>query len=182
MQINFLKIKPFNIFIIVLIFFIIALIFLLVFIILFQFLPVKNQKQPIAYNHKVHIETAGLQCIDCHVSVEQRAFATLPSIEICQNCHSSDPLTESEEEKKLLTYISEGKEIPWIKIYNIPDHVYFSHRRHVIRGEISCSECHGNINEMTSPVSAQFKMMSMNNCMKCHKERKVTTDCLACHR
>lgn len=175
MQINFLKKNPFYKFFIV-------LIFLFAFSLIFRFLPQENPKQPIAYNHKVHIETAGLQCIDCHVSIEQRAFATLPSIEICQNCHAGDPLTESEEEKKLLTYIFEGKEIPWIKIYNVPDHVYFSHRRHIIRGEVSCSECHGNINEFINPVSSQFMDITMDNCIKCHEERKVTNDCLTCHR
>ena len=152
------------------------------FIFIVQVLPNKNQQQPIQYNHNVHIETVGMQCVDCHISVEHQANASIPSIEICQNCHSGDPLTESKEEKKLLIYIDKEKEIPWIKIYHVPDHVYFSHRRHIIRGEIKCSECHGNINEMKNPVTAQFMVMSMNNCIKCHKERKVTTDCLACHR
>lgn len=175
MQKDFFKNKSFVITIIV-------ILSILGFIFITQILPLENQHQPIAYNHKIHIETVGLQCIDCHISVEHKTSATIPSKEICQNCHSGDPLTESEEEKKLLTYINEGKEIPWIKIYNIPDHVYFSHRRHVIRGEISCTECHGNINEMTNPVSAQFKKISMKNCMNCHKKRKVTNDCLACHR
>lgn len=160
----------------------IVFIVLFAFLIIFWFLPEENPKQPIAYNHKIHIEIAGLQCSDCHVSVEQRAFATFPSIEICQNCHSEDPLTESEEEKKLLSYISEGNEIPWIKIYNVPDHVYFSHRRHVILGEVDCSECHGKVNEFINPVSSQFLKVTMDKCLKCHEERKVMNDCLTCHR
>jgi len=34
--------------------------------------------QPIAYNHKLHIETVGLECAECHRYVETSAAATLP--------------------------------------------------------------------------------------------------------
>lgn len=138
--------------------------------------------QPIAYNHKVHIENAGLECTDCHVHVRDMASATIPSIEICGGCHQSEPMTESPEEKVLLEYVSEGKEIPWRKNYNVPDHVYFSHRRHVVLGELDCGKCHGAVQEMTVPVTSTFLDVTMDNCTGCHREMKVSTDCLSCHR
>jgi menaquinone reductase, multiheme cytochrome c subunit len=138
--------------------------------------------QPIAYNHKVHIENAGLHCTDCHVHAMDMASATVPSLEVCQNCHSTEPVSKSPEELKVLKYVADKKEIPWIRIYKVPDHVYFSHRRHVTGGKLECAACHGNMNEQTKPVTTAFLPVKMVNCMNCHKQRKVSNDCLACHR
>jgi len=138
--------------------------------------------QPIAYNHKVHIENAGLKCNECHIYVETMASATLPSLELCRNCHDTAPVSDSPEELTLLKYVAEQKDIPWVKIYNVPDHVYFSHRRHVVGGELDCSACHGAMNEMTKPVTSQYLQVTMENCMACHRNNKVSNDCLSCHR
>ncbi len=139
--------------------------------------------QPIAYNHQVHVEGVGLACVDCHTRVETSARATLPTIEICQNCHAGEPVSESPEEARLIeTYLSPNVPIEWQRVYRVPDHVYFSHRRHVVGGEIECVECHGNIAEMTSPISVPAVRPTMETCTGCHRERKVTNDCLSCHR
>ncbi len=141
-----------------------------------------NITQPIEYNHKIHIEVAELSCTDCHINVENMPRATIPNIEICQACHSEEPISESPEEVKLLKYISEGNLIPWQQIYKVPDHVYFSHQRHVTIGELGCSLCHGNVEDMTEPASYPVWTPTMDNCIDCHKQNKVTYDCLACHR
>lgn len=138
--------------------------------------------QPIAYNHRVHIEAAGLQCTDCHRYVQTMASATLPPLEVCSGCHDSEPMTESPAEKVLLKYVEEGKEIPWRKVYNVPDHVYFSHKRHVVLGELDCAACHGPVQEFTTPVTSTAIEVTMENCMDCHRNNKVTNDCLSCHR
>ncbi len=138
--------------------------------------------QPIAYNHQLHIETVGLQCTECHRYVETEAAATLPPLEVCRTCHESEPLSDSPEETVLLKYVADGTEIPWKRIYHVPDHVYFSHRRHVVLGEIDCGECHGVMQEKTTPVTSEFLEVKMENCMDCHREHKVTNDCLSCHR
>lgn len=140
----------------------------------------KTASQPIAYNHKLHIEQ-GLGCLDCHIFAEDRASATLPSLDVCSECHSDEPMTDSEEELVLIRYIENEEEIPWKKIYSVPQHVYFSHRRHVIIGEMDCETCHGNVVEKTSPITEPFLEMNMKKCMECHKENKVTNDCLSCH-
>ena len=141
-----------------------------------------NISQPIEYNHKIHIEVAELSCIDCHINVENMSLATIPNIEICQDCHSDEPISESPEEEKLLKYISEGNRIPWERIYKVPDHVYFSHQRHVTIGELECSLCHGNVEEMIEPASYPVWIPTMDNCIDCHKQHNVTYDCLACHK
>ncbi|RKY95189.1 MAG: cytochrome C [Ignavibacteriae bacterium] len=138
--------------------------------------------QPIEYNHKIHVEEADLICIDCHLSVETMSSAMIPNIEICQECHSDEPFTDSPEEIKLLKYIEEEEHIPWQKIYSVPDHVYFSHRRHVSIGDLECSNCHGNVEELESPAPYPSWEPTMDNCIDCHKQYKVTFDCLSCHR
>lgn len=137
--------------------------------------------QPISYNHKIHIEEAGLECIDCHISAESMALATIPNINLCMDCHGNEPITESKEEAKLIEFIEKNQYIPWKQIYNIPDHVYFSHRRHVVLGEMECSKCHGKVSELTAPAQYPYLVPSMDNCMDCHKQNKINNDCLACH-
>ena len=138
--------------------------------------------QPIVYNHKLHIEEVELTCIDCHIYVESLPSATIPNISICGECHSDEPMTDSPEEAKLIKYIEEGKQIPWQRIYYVPDHVYFSHRRHVSIGELECINCHGNVEELTEPAPYPVWIPTMNNCIDCHKENKITYDCLVCHK
>ena len=140
-----------------------------------------NIKQPISYNHKIHIEAAELSCIDCHIYYEEYASASIPNIEICGECHSDEPISNSYEEVKLLEFINDERLIHWRQIYNVPDHVYFSHRRHVVLGEIECNECHGNVAELITPIDKQDFEMTMDFCMDCHKEHNVTNDCLTCH-
>jgi cytochrome c551/c552 len=61
--------------------------------------------------------------------------------------------------------------IPWVRIHNLPDHVYFNHSQHVKVGKQQCQTCHGNIQEM--PEVYQFSDLSMGWCINCHRESKV---------
>ncbi len=61
--------------------------------------------------------------------------------------------------------------IEWIKIHNLPDHVYFNHSQHVKVGKQNCQTCHGNIQEM--PEVYQYSDLSMGWCINCHRESKV---------
>jgi mono/diheme cytochrome c family protein len=61
--------------------------------------------------------------------------------------------------------------IPWLKIHNLPDHVYFNHSQHVKVGKQQCQTCHGNIQEMGEVK--QFSDLSMGWCINCHRESKV---------
>ncbi|MEP7236771.1 MAG: c-type cytochrome [Ferruginibacter sp.] len=68
--------------------------------------------------------------------------------------------------------IADGaKPIEWIKIHNLPDHVYFNHSQHIKVGKQQCQTCHGNIQEM--PEVYQFTELSMGWCINCHRETKV---------
>lgn len=141
----------------------------------------KRINQPIQYNHKKHVQELGMECTECHRYAKSMVRATIPNIEVCQDCHS-EPMTESAEEQKLVKYIIDNEKIPWKKIYRVKPHVYFSHRRHTVLAELDCSVCHGDVSEMERPFTRQPVRVSMNNCMKCHENNNVDNDCTRCHR
>jgi cytochrome c2 len=64
-----------------------------------------------------------------------------------------------------------AKPIEWVKIHNLPDHVYFNHSQHIKVGKQQCQTCHGNIQQM--PEVYQFTELSMGWCINCHRESKV---------
>ncbi len=135
--------------------------------------------QPLRFNHKIHAENE-LTCQDCHPYFLEYASSGRPELETCILCHE-EALTESEEEKKLLGYIQSGNEIEWVRLFRVPEDVYFSHRRHVAVGNVECAVCHGDIGESTRPPSNP-RNMSMKKCMDCHEDKQVNNDCIACHR
>ena len=66
---------------------------------------------------------------------------------------------------------SMAKPIEWIKIHNLPDHVYFSHAQHVNAGKVQCQSCHGEMQAMDEVK--QVSDLSMGWCINCHRETKV---------
>ncbi|RPI99871.1 MAG: hypothetical protein EHM36_15405, partial [Deltaproteobacteria bacterium] len=160
-------------------FFIVGLVigFLLLFLLITYSVGSKTE-QPVAFNHKKHADQ-GLECDACHRFYKTQTFSGLPSLAVCLECHQ-EPVTQSPEEEKIRQYAKRGEEIPWKRIYQQPDHVFFSHRRHVVLGKMECKSCHGNMGEMEKPPAKPFVLMTMDWCMDCHAERKVTNDCQAC--
>jgi hypothetical protein len=73
---------------------------------------------------------------------------------------------------KTLTY-DESKQNPlkWIKVHNLPDHVYFNHSQHVVVGKIECATCHGDLKKMT--VAEQKAPLTMKWCIDCHRQAEV---------
>lgn len=137
------------------------------------------KRQPIAYNHKKHID-AGLDCPLCHTGIaEGRERARLPARDVCMGCHESD---DNPKTQAIRDFAAREEAIPWRQVYELPDHVYFSHRRHVSSGGLDCAECHGDMKTREKPVTRQAVSISMTRCVACHRARGVTTDCLACHR
>ena len=64
-----------------------------------------------------------------------------------------------------------NKPVEWVRIHNLPDHVYFNHAQHVNAGKVECQTCHGNIQEMA--VVAQHAPLSMGWCINCHRNTEV---------
>lgn len=61
--------------------------------------------------------------------------------------------------------------IEWVRIHNMPDHVYFNHSQHVTVGKIECQTCHGKVEQMD--VVKQYAPLSMGWCVNCHRQTEV---------
>jgi Cytochrome c7 and related cytochrome c/Class III cytochrome C family len=135
-------------------------------------------QQPIEFPHNQHI-AKGLECIDCHITVDTRAQAGMPSVAKCMFCHEK-VATDGPGVQKLKEYAEQKREIPWIRVYqfNRSGHVLFRHAPHV-RAGVECATCHGNVAEMTV-VTRQVEH-NMGTCLTCHRQQKASQDCAACH-
>lgn len=142
--------------------------------------------QPIKFSHKLHAGQYGIDCQYCHVGANRGKSSVIPSANICMNCHKQvqeGPTYGKKEIQKIYdavgfdpktkTYIEgyEQKPIEWVRIHNLPDHVYFNHAQHVNAGQLECQQCHGEIQEME--VVKQQESLGMGWCIDCHRETKV---------
>ncbi len=134
--------------------------------------------QPIAFSHRIHVAKVGLPCNFCHVYADKSKNAGIPHIQKCMDCHRAVAV-EKPEIKKLTSYWEQRKPIEWIKIYKLPDHVYFSHKRHIKKG-VECSQCHGEVQVMDRV--RRVRTLKMGWCVRCHRVNDAPTDCLTCHK
>ncbi|HEY6901729.1 MAG TPA: c-type cytochrome [Puia sp.] len=154
-------------------------------------------EQPIFYSHKVHAGVNQISCLYCHSNALDSKHATVPPLNVCMNCHatineySKGPKLYREDgsevdgtaeihkiyehtgyDPKTKQYkTAEAKPVEWIKIHNLPDHVFFSHAQHTKAGQVQCQTCHGPIQEMDEVK--QFAPLSMGWCINCHRTTKV---------
>ncbi len=142
-------------------------------------------EQPIKFSHKIHAGNNEIACQYCHNGVEKSKHSGIPAINICMNCHKGiqeGPTTGKTEIAKIYAAIgydpstgkydlSKASPIRWIKVYNLPDHVYFSHQQHVVIGKLECETCHGNVKEMD--IIEQKNPLTMKWCVNCHKTTEV---------
>lgn len=158
-------------------------------------------EQPIFYSHKVHAGINQINCQYCHVGAEDSRQAIIPSANVCMNCHmqiseytgedlytyEGKKVDGTKEIQKLYEYAGwdpvnkkyklkedgtiDSKPIEWVKIHNLPDHVYFNHSQHVAVGKVECQSCHGDIQEMDEVK--QFAPLSMGWCINCHRQTDV---------
>lgn len=131
--------------------------------------------QPIAFSHKLHAGINQINCLYCHAGAEKSKVAGIPPVSTCMNCHKGVQEGQTpqgtEEIKKIYAAYENNKPIQWVKIHNLPDHVYFNHSQHVVTGKVECQKCHGPIE--TEDQVHQFTSLSMGWCVNCHRETGV---------
>lgn len=144
------------------------------------FWPASHQdnSQPIAFPHTAHAGRLGLACSFCHESATKGPRAGMPAVSKCVSCHQSIA-TDRPEIQKLLSYQQKGEPIRWRRIHQVPDFIYFSHKRH-ISGGLDCAACHGAIKDMEEV--RRVRSLQMGWCLSCHRSRGASIDCAACHR
>jgi Cytochrome c7 and related cytochrome c len=122
--------------------------------------------QPIPFSHKHHVTGLGIQCQYCHTSVEKSSYAGIPPTKTCMNCHSQIWTNANLLEPVRQSWAT-GESIPWIRVHDLPDYVYFNHEIHVNKG-IGCSSCHGRVDLM--PLMYQQNTLQMEWCLNCHRD------------
>ncbi|HEX6545556.1 MAG TPA: cytochrome c3 family protein [Bryobacteraceae bacterium] len=132
--------------------------------------------QPIPFSHKTHSEQH-LKCADCHSLPDPGEVMTFPSATKCMYCHRTIK-TDSPGIKTLQAYAERKRPIPWVRVYEIPSYVYFSHKTHIDAGT-DCAVCHGPVKERDT-LSAEVPL-HMQDCMNCHRAHKAPVDCGTCH-
>ncbi len=136
--------------------------------------PDELLEQPIAYSHKLHAGDLQIDCQYCHSMARRSIHAGVPPTQTCMNCHAMIDTTDRPELVKLKEYWDKGEPIPWMKVHDLPDFVYFSHKRH-IRGGLDCTECHGDV-AGTMTQAQRVKPLNMGWCLDCHKNHKAVDD------
>lgn len=156
--------------------------------------------QPIDFPHSIHAGKAGIDCKYCHNTVTESKTASLPSVNVCMNCHKQIKGVDAQVAKIQKIYDAAGydvekgvytgktKPIVWNKVHVLPDHVYFSHKQHVVVGAVDCKQCHGDMTKqvetaMVQPVVELNKIegnipltkstMTMGWCIECHQEKEI---------
>src|SRR5271166_2013314 len=108
--------------------------------------PPPAPDQPLAFSHRVHAGDNEIGCTMCHAYAEHAPVAGVPSLGRCRGCHRFVSKDKPDVVKVLRAY-DEGKPIAWNRVHRLPDHVYFTHERHVQAG-VSCQTCHGEVQKM----------------------------------
>lgn len=122
--------------------------------------------QPVPFSHKHHVAGVGLDCRYCHTSVEQSAFAGIPSLHTCMTCHSQ-LFSETPMLEPIRRAFREDGTVEWVRVHDLPDFVYFDHSIHVAKG-VGCTTCHGPVDQM--PLVWQAESLQMEWCLECHRE------------
>ncbi len=157
--------------------------------------------QPIKFSHELHAGTNKIDCQFCHSGAFKSKNSTIPSANVCMNCHKSVQATEkydgeiSPEIQKIynalgydpasMTYDkTKEKPIEWVRVHNLPDFAYFNHSQHVVVGEEAirkekglkpeepvCFACHGPVDTMEEIY--QYSPLTMKWCVNCHKDTQL---------
>lgn len=158
-------------------------------------------EQPIKFSHKIHAGDNKINCVYCHNSAEKSRHAGIPSANVCMNCHkaiTTGTQTDTLEISKIYRAIGfnskanaytgkMGEPLKWIKVHNLPDHVYFNHSQHVVVGGLECRQCHGNMEkEDVARIMPHDSLAKINKEIygaEFHVDRATLTMgwCIECH-
>lgn len=162
----------------------------------FPALLYSQKKQPVDFDHALHVGVVDHGCQSCHFFREDGSYSGVPKLAQCVECHTEANSDDPEEIKFVEQYVKPGREVPWLVYSRQPDCVFFSHAAHVIKGQMDCMTCHGPIGESTSSRVYQqnritgysrdiwghnisgikrnsWDRMKMDDCADCHAEANV---------
>ncbi len=137
--------------------------------------------QPIKFPHDLHAGVMKINCQYCHSGAYKSKNASIPSLNICMNCHKVVK-TESPEIHKIYDALgydpqtqkydsTKARPMQWIRIHNLPDFAYFNHSQHVKVAGLRCQTCHGPVETMKEVY--QYSPLTMKWCIQCHKRTGI---------
>jgi len=137
--------------------------------------------QPIKFPHDLHAGAMQINCQYCHSGAYKSKNASIPSLNVCMNCHKVVK-TESPEIHKIYDALgydpttqkydsTKARPMQWIRVHNLPDFAYFNHSQHVKVAGLKCQTCHGPVETMKEVY--QYSPLTMKWCIQCHKRTDV---------
>lgn len=158
--------------------------------------------QPIAFSHQIHTGQYKIDCQYCHADARRSEYAGIPSVSRCMGCHKITA-ADRPEIQKLASFFSKNEPIPWVRIFKVPEYVYFPHKAHV-RAAVTCQTCHGPVETMAVVAAKTGQTLTndllnlvglapapppltMGWCVECHTRTnakdgtKAPLECATCH-
>ncbi len=164
--------------------------------VVFPQLLYSKKRQPVDFNHAIHVREVGNDCAGCHYFREDGTFSGIPKLDKCVECHA-EPIGISREEADFIEkYVATGTEVPWYVYAKQPPCVFFSHAAHIKMGHMECATCHGDIGEseharvyqenritgysrdiwghnISGYTRHTWESMKMADCARCHQKENV---------
>jgi len=124
-------------------------------------------QQPVAFPHYTHVTKLEMSCEYCHNEARNSIHSGVPPLQTCMGCHSQEMqnIKGSAEIETVRQAYKNDTPLEWAKVHDLPDFVYFTHKRHV-RAGVACTECHGQVGEQGRKV----KMLEMHETEDGHHE------------
>ena len=139
--------------------------------------PMRGPVQPVPFSHKEHAGTLKMPCEYCHTLSRSGETLMIPRTSFCMQCHQTIA-TDNPGVQKLAEYAKTDRTIPWVRIYELPSFVSFSHKVHLQHGA-TCEECHGTVAQRVRLYKESD--ISMATCVNCHRAKQASIDCSTCH-
>jgi hypothetical protein len=133
--------------------------------------------QPIPFSHRIHATTKQISCFFCHSYASRSSNPGIPSVDKCLLCHKVIA-TRFAPIHKIQLYDLREKGIPWVRVYQLPHFVHFTHQAHIAAGR-DCGECHGDVKAMDRIRLP--RTINMDFCTSCHRKNNASVDCVTCH-
>jgi len=144
----------------------------------------------IYFSHRTHAKDNKISCTFCHDGATNGQHARLPSVNKCMQCHVA--IQESQENgafELTILFNRWDKKLPitWNLSQPLPQHTRFTHSKHTAKNGISCSLCHGKIEE--EHIAKTQQPFTMQFCTRCHlpmyqkpnNNTQTRSECTTCH-
>ena len=137
----------------------------------------------IAFSHKTHASDNQIGCGVCHPYARHSPNAGLAPASVCMGCHKF-VARDKPDIRTLAGEFAAGRPMQWTRVHRVPDHVFFSHERHLaaspLTAGLDCKSCHGDVAAMG--LAQKARDLEMGSCLDCHRQRQAPVDCLTCHK